>query len=278
MRRLLTGLGIFYALGIILADAIRLDFWLMLGVATAVLAYASLGANKKSLFLILVLFLALLAGCLNLKNYYRLPRCHIRNFVVDQDNSIYSVSGFVSNLPEFKNGHCEFTLRAQTIQIDKLKYNCCGELLVKMDTFGGMQTSPVRMGKEYATFSINPEQSRGIDFTQAVDYGENLTLLGNLSRVYSFNHSPGSYQNFLARQGIFLIMSIRDPRQILRQNGFGGVKLIKICFRLRAYLEQMISRHLPDLPASILSAMVLGQKRNIPWLVNNSMVKSGTVH
>ncbi|MFH0918408.1 MAG: ComEC/Rec2 family competence protein, partial [Candidatus Omnitrophota bacterium] len=46
----------------------------------------------------------------------------------------------------------------------------------------------------------------------------------------------------------------------------------------RAYLEQMISRHLPDLPASILSAMVLGQKRNIPWLVNNSMVKSGTVH
>jgi len=43
-------------------------------------------------------------------------------------------------------------------------------------------------------------------------------------------------------------------------------------------MEQIISRYLPDLPAGILSAMVLGQRRSIPWLVNNYMVKSGTVH
>jgi competence protein ComEC len=43
-------------------------------------------------------------------------------------------------------------------------------------------------------------------------------------------------------------------------------------------MDEVISKYLPDLPAGILSAMVLGQRKAIPWLVNNSMVKSGTVH
>jgi competence protein ComEC len=54
--------------------------------------------------------------------------------------------------------------------------------------------------------------------------------------------------------------------------------LIIFSLWLRAKLEQTIRRYLSDLPAAILSAMVLGQKQSIPWLVNNHMVKSGTVH
>jgi competence protein ComEC len=248
MKRLLVGLAVFYGLGIILAGLIRLDFWLIMGMAIVVFACVSLGVREKHLFLVLVLFLALLAGCLNLKNSYRLSRCHIRNFVSYKNNFIYSINGFITSVPEFKNGRHWFTLRAREIQVDKLRYRCCGELLVKMD------------------------------FAQELNYGENLILIGNLSRLYSFNSASHGYQDFLARKGIYLIMPIKDSRQIIRQGGFSGVKLIASCLGLRSYLEQVISRYLPALPASILSAMVLGQKRNIPWLVNNSMVKSGTVH
>ena len=247
MKRPLVVLAVFYGLGILLADLIRLDFWLIMGAAIVVFILASLVMRKKYLFLALVLFLALLAGCLNLKSSYRLSKCHILKFVAYKDSSLFCLNGFIASQPEFKNNHLWFIYRAQEIQEGKLKYSCCGELLVKMD------------------------------FEQELNYGDSLMLLGNLVRPPSFGRSQG-YRDFLARQGIYLIMSIQDPRQIVRQNKFSGERLIKGCLGLRFYLEEIISRHLPALPASILSAMVLGQKRDIPWLVNNSMVKAGTVH
>jgi hypothetical protein len=50
MKRFLAGLAVFYALGIILADLIRLDFWLITGMAIAVFVFVSLGARKKHIF------------------------------------------------------------------------------------------------------------------------------------------------------------------------------------------------------------------------------------
>jgi competence protein ComEC len=278
MKRLLVGLTVFYILGIVSASLVHLDFWLIMKVAIVVFTLFSLKLGEKHLFLVLILFLAMLIGYLNLKNSHQLSGCHIRNLVSYRDSFIYSVNGFISSVPETKNSHYEFTLRTQEIQIGELKYKCCGELLVKMDTFAGMQTPSAKAQKESAPSSINPEQSRGMDFVQELNYGENLTLIGNLNRVRNFNNARGSYQNFLERQGIYLIMPIKNLRQIIRRNGFGGSKLIANCLWLRSHLERAISRYLPILPASILSAMVLGQKRNIPWLINNSMVKSGTVH
>jgi competence protein ComEC len=249
MKRLLAVLAIFYILGIILADLIPFDFWIMAIVAIIVFVLISiLGQRRIYLFWILAFLLALFSGYLNLKNSYRLPRNHIRNLVVYKSDLIYNVSGFITSVPEFKNNRYWFTFRAQELQIDSLKYKCCGELLVKMD------------------------------FNQALNYGENLMLIGKLCRPHSFNRASRNYQNFLARQGIYLIMPIQDFRQIIKLGGFSGIKLIRSCLGLCSYLEGIINQYLPALPASILSAMVLGQKRSIPWLVNNSMIKSGTVH
>jgi len=248
MKRPLVILAVFYVLGIILAGLIRLDFWLMMGVAIVVFVFVSLKVREKHLFLVLVLFLALLAGGLNLKNAYRLPGCHIRNFVAYKDNAVYCLNGFIASQPEFKNNHLWFILRVRQIQTDKLRYKCCGEVLVKMD------------------------------FKQVLNYGEDLTLIGSLGRPQVFSRSRGGYRDFLARQGIYLIMPIQNNRQIIRQDKFSGGQLTQGCLWLRFYLEQIISRHLPALPASILSAMVLGQKQGIPRLVSDSMIKAGTVH
>jgi competence protein ComEC len=248
MKRTLAGLTVFYILGIILAGRIRLDFWLVTAVASVVFILAFLAVKKEFLCWILVLLLALLIGYLNLKNSFKLSKCHIRNFVAYKNGLIYSVNGFISDLPELKNGRYWFILRAQEIQVNELKHKCCGELLVKMDC------------------------------AQDLNYGDNLTLFGSLKRLPNFNNARRGYYNFLASQGVYLTLSIKNSRQIHLRGGFSGIKLIRSCFRLRSYLEQVIERYLPALPASILSAMVLGQKRNIPWLIKDSMVKSGTVH
>jgi competence protein ComEC len=248
MKKPLGVLVIFYGLGIFLASLIQVSLWIIMAMVIAVFTAMLLKAENEKLFLVSIIFLAMLAGCWNLNNSHKLSRCHLRNRVLYLDDTIYSVSGFVASVPEDRGRYTWFILRAREVQIDKLKYNCCGDLLAKLD------------------------------FNQALNYGQNLTLTGNLSRVQGFNRLNHSYQDFLKRQGIYLTISIQDTRQIIRHGGFGGVKLDQACFWLRGYLERVIGRYLPGLPASILSAMVLGQKRDIPWLVNDMMVKSGTVH
>ena len=247
MKRPLVILAVFYCLGIILAGLMRINFWIITSLASAVFGALTLWGRKNWICLVLVLFLALLTGYLSTRNSWVLSNCHIRKFVAYKDSSRYCLNGVIASQPEFKNNHLWFILRACQIQSDKLRYKCCGEVLVKMD------------------------------FEQELNYGDSLTLMGNLVPPPSFGRSQ-SYRDYLARQGIYLTMSIKDHRQIIRLDKFNGVGLIRGCFWLRAYLEQVISRHLAPIPASILAAMVLGQKRNIPWLVNNSMVKSGTVH
>ncbi len=248
MKRPLSVLTVFYCLGIILCNLIRVNFWVVMGVGAVVFIAANLLKKYNYIFLVLVIFLILLSGALSLRNSYILPKCHISNFVYYKDNSLYSLSGFIDSVPEPKNNYIEFIFWARQIQIDKLKWRCCGRVLVR------------------------------IDFRQRLNYGDNLTLIGSLTRPRSFNITNQSYKDFLARQGIYFIMRIKDLRQIIRHPGNSGHKLIRYSFWLRTEMEAVISRFLADLPASILSAMVLGQKRNIPWLVNNSMVKSGTVH
>ena len=248
MKRPLVALTVFYCLGIILCNLTQINFWVIMAVWLVIFIIANYFRKNNYIFLVLALFLTLLSGALSLKNSYLLPKCHIRNSVYYKDSSLYSLRGFIDSVPEPKNNHIEFTFRAQEIQLGKLKWRCCGKVLVK------------------------------IDFAQKLNYGDNLTLVGNLTRGYSFSAASASYKDFLARQDIYLIMRIKERRQIIRHPGNSGSKLMNFSFWLRAKMERIINSSLPDLPASILSAMVLGQKRNIPWLVNNSMVKSGTVH
>ncbi len=237
MKSALGVLTVFYALGIIFAHSLRLNFWFVAAIAAAVLFSAILAFRKKRLCSTLVFCLALLTGCLNLINSTRLPKNHVRNFLVYDPSLLYSVSGFIAQPPELKNGRLCFILRCRKIQVNQLRSKCSGDILVRMS------------------------------FRGKFNYGENLTVLSTLRR-----------NKFFSAQRIYLIMPVEEERQIIRRPGFGGKKFIRGILGLRVYLEELISRYLPALPASILSAMVLGQQQNIPWLVKQAMIESGTVH
>lgn len=198
--------------------------------------------------MVLVFFLALILGALSLKNSYIRHKCHISNFVPYNDDTIYSLGGFIDSQPFTENKRTSFVFRAQEIQVDKLKWRCYGKVLVN------------------------------VDFPQDLNYADSLILQGVLRRPYGFSSGSSSYRDYLYRQEIYLVMHIKNSLQIIPRLNKGGSKLIIFSLWLRTRMEQVISRYLPELPAGILSAMVLGQRRAIPWLVNNSMVKSGTVH
>ena len=248
MNSLLANLAIFYCIGILLAQIKLINFWLV--ILGGIVIYYLIGkvGLKNNMLAIAILFLVILWGFFNFKSSYILPRNHINNFVFYKDRSLYSLSGFVDSQPEFKDNHQIFVFRVQIAQLGKLRWGSCGRVLVKMN------------------------------FTQELNYGDNLTLVGNLTRPYSFNSAAQGYKDYLKRADIYLIMGISDPRQIIKQPGFGGSGLISSSFWLRSKMENVISANLAKIPASILSAMVLGQKRGVPWRVSDSMVKSGTVH
>ena len=255
MKRPLAVLTVFYCLGIILVSLIRVKAWLIFGLWLAVFIISCLSLRKQYQFLILIFLLALLLGGYSIKNSYMLPACHVSKFVHYQDHNAYRLSGFVDSLPEVMPASTTFIFRVQELQVGSLegsglalKWRCSGKVLVNLD------------------------------FPQAVGYGDKLVLIGHLSRPAGFGDNRGAFRDYLMRQGIYLTMHIKSSLQIIALQENVGAKLIGFSFWLRAKIEKIISKYLPDLPAGILSAMVLGQRRAIPWLVNNAMIKSGTVH
>ncbi len=262
MRRPLVVLTVFYCLGIILVSLIWVNAWLIFGLWLIVFVISCFSLRKQYQFLILVFLLALFLGGYSLKNSYMLGACHISKFVHYKNHSVYSLSGFVESLPEVTPISTAFVFCVQELQIKDLKWRCCGKLLVNLD------------------------------FPQALNYGDKLILIGSLSRPAVFGDNHNAYRDYLMRQGIYLTMRIKSSLQIILQHKLEsdglatdsqshrniGAKLIGFSFWLRMEIEKIISRYLPDLSSGMLSAMVLGQKRGVPWLVNNAMIKSGTVH
>jgi competence protein ComEC len=57
-----------------------------------------------------------------------------------------------------------------------------------------------------------------------------------------------------------------------------GLIFRRLAFWLKDKMENIIFKRVSPLAASVLDAMILGEKRNIPALIYNSMIKSGTVH
>lgn len=248
MHSLLIWVTIFYCWGIFLAGLELFNFWLVIFTAAIIYYAVDKTSPKNRLFFSVFLVLVVVLGFFNLKNASRLPKDHLDNFVGYQDKLLYSLDGYVASQPELKHNRLSFIFCVQNAQAGKLRFKSRGKILVKTN------------------FPLN------------LNYADNLTLVGKLSRPYRYNPAASHYQEYLKRADIHLLMTIDDLRQVIRRKGFGGSYLQAGLFWLRLRLEQVIKRALPPLPASILLAMVLGQKRDLPWLVNEAMIRSGTVH
>ncbi|MDD2679565.1 MAG: ComEC/Rec2 family competence protein [Candidatus Omnitrophica bacterium] len=98
-------------------------------------------------------------------------------------------------------------------------------------------------------------------------YGEALLLRGGIHRPFK-----------LYGRNISAIMRVNMPGSYVRLPENYGQPIRKFAFYLKSRIEKIIYRSLSPLTASILDAMVLGERRNIPAVVYDAMVKAGTVH
>jgi len=100
-----------------------------------------------------------------------------------------------------------------------------------------------------------------------LSYGEALILRGSLHKPFK-----------LYRNDIAAIMRVNNSASIIRLRKNYGQPLQKLAFYIKKGIEKIIYQRLSPLTASILDAMVLGDKKNIPPAVYDSMSKTGTVH
>lgn len=237
------------SLGILVAHNLKISFTSVYFIAIIFLILCFLSFNKKLVFDIFLYCLIFLLGIVILKSSQSLPKCHISKYAYYKNDYLYTLKGFITREPILKNNKIIFVLRTQKIYFDNFKSNVCGDILTY-----------IRGRKD-------------------LHYGDEIMVTGSL--YHPFNRllsGSQSYRDYLSHQGIYAIMNVSLPSRVIKSNNSKGFVFKKLALRLKAKMEIIIFKYLSPLAASILDAMILGERRNIPPLIYNSMVKSGTVH
>lgn len=205
--------------------------------------------SQGFIFNIILLCLLFLLVYAILKNSRILPKCHISKFVSYKNEEPYIVKGIVESEPVLKDKKTTLLLKAEAMQAGVSNRACCGNLLVNLK------------------------------YKDEIKYGEELILRGYLRRPFGRNDRFGhSYRDYLYNQGIYFIMNVKTEADVVKLNINKGFPLTRFSVWLKQKMESIIFNHTSRITAAVLGAMILGEKRHIPWFVNNSMMKSGTLH
>lgn len=245
----LTVLTFIFCLGLAVASKFKVNFTFFYFAAVISLIFSFRLIKRKLIFDIFLICLVFSLAMLFFTNTKILPKNHILQFSSYKYNQPYLIKGFVKSEPVIRNEKSSFIFKTEEIQFDDFRYTCCGDILVHL------------VGRN--------------NFF----YGDELILKGTLSQPFNFkSQAQTNYRDYLHRQGIYAVLAVKTDFYALKLNKNRGFGLKIFALRLKEKIEQIIFRYLPSLPAGILDAMVLGEKRNIPPLINISMMQSGTVH
>lgn len=248
MKRPLVGLCIAFCLGILIAAHLKAPFpvFYLLTCLSLISSLIFLKSNLK--FTIAIFLVAFFLGATLLKNSQVLPNCHISRITPYKGKAV-SIKGIVDSDPLVGSKKTSFTLRAEELWQEGIGQKVCGKVLVS--AFG----------------------QRGIF------YGEELILNGTLYRPFRFSISERlNYRDYLRRQGIYSLLAIKKTGIIRRMEKNRGSPIKRFAFWIKHRIKELFSNNLSPLSASILNAMLLGERKGVPEFVNESLIRSGTIH
>ncbi|MBN1914081.1 MAG: ComEC/Rec2 family competence protein [Candidatus Omnitrophica bacterium] len=185
-----------------------------------------------------LLFVFFFLGAVSFENSKTVPKCHIMRQASFSQKKPYLVKGVVASEPFIKDNHEIFFFTAQVLENGRIKKNVCGDILVKIKSAGGFH------------------------------YADELVLTGHLKPYFSYP----------PKSGYSLMMRLESPFFALRSSENKGRLLKRSALRQKASLRQVFRRYLSESAASILGAMVLGERKGVSPLVYEHMKKTGTAH
>lgn len=247
MKYPLIGLSVSFCLGILVAAYLKISFltFYLLAFLFLILSIIFIRAGFK--FDIFLLCLTFFIGATLLKNSQILPKHHIANLTSYQSKSV-SLIGLIDSDPIYKSRNSSFILKAQKIKIGESWQKTSGKVLVRV-------------------------------FRKKVfSYGDKLFLEGLLYRPFSFSKNEFNYRDYLKHQGIYSILSVKKSGVIENLGESRGNPLKSFAFKIRHRMERVITKNLSFFSSSILNAIILGRRQNLPAYVRDALIKSGSVH
>lgn len=109
-----------------------------------------------------------------------------------------------------------------------------------------------------------------------VDYGDRLILYGAFYPPPSPSNPGGfDYGSWLERQDIYAVMY---PDSLLRLGGNYGNAVVKFAERVRSYIEGVIDHYLGGNQGGFLKGILIGERENIPFEIQEIFRNTGVVH
>jgi len=252
MRKPLLGVAVFFVLGILFAKLTKIPF-IIIFVATIISFICTLLSYRfKRWFKGIILLSFFLLGACFFENSQRFDSGHIQKYIGYKGRAVV-VKGVVDSDPYSKN----FNYRRKTtfvLEVKEIKY------FDKWHTTSGK-------------ILVNSFQNQGFS------YGQELILEGKIYQAPKFAITPKfDYRQFLRRRQIFGILSVKrgSTVEIISENKANPIK--KLSLKIRSKLSKQIDHYLPAVESSLLRAMLLGERREIPTYVNDAFIQTGTIH
>jgi len=228
-----------YGFGYIESQTIALSAYL----AACIFFLLGIFLFRKPLWFNLSLFCCIFfLGVSTLRNCSTFPKCHVYNYLSYGKENIYTVKGIVIDQPQIKANKAVFPFKIRQIYFNRLARYACGEIRVYANT------------------------------KKQLRYGDELLLTGSFWRRKYQHHKNTRNQDILP------VLQVKSPLYTIKLNENKGFFLKRLALRIKEKIEETIFKRLSPVPAAIVDAMILGERKHIPVLVYNSMIKSGTVH
>ncbi|MBD3304872.1 DUF4131 domain-containing protein [candidate division KSB3 bacterium] len=244
------------------------DFFLLL-LGYCLLAIGCYGASRRHiprLPTFLLLSLALMTGMLRYAVSTQLPPNHIASLV--EDDELVTIEGYLSQPPEHAEKKRYLYVMTTWVEKDATRYQTTGKLLITL-TGNSLPTSGHK----------------------SLSYGD--TLRTRLRLRIPQNFGDFDYREYLRRQGIYLIGSLRHDRYLLQLDAIQGNPLLRWIYRLRTRILRFLdtaqeqqdsdaesSSFLPpaDQAIQVIKAMTLGEKRALSPSVRDTFRNAGMYH
>lgn len=216
----------------------------------------------------------LFLGSIFSENFQLLPLNHIINFTPLEIPASHSRTKFLTG----------FT--SQESKLVYLRGVILDDPILTSTSYGEEKTTFILEARELKPASDNQiwQSVKGRVKTtsygkkERYSYSDELILEGYLSQPEGPRNPGGfDYKEYLARQRIYALLKIKEEN-LIKLIEKKGNPIVKFTFGIKERLRKLIKLNLPPMESSLLSAIVLGDREDLPEELEDSFIKTGTVH
>ena len=244
---------IFFCLGIWAAKYVHIPLFFVFVSCSLFLLTALVSLKRQVLFFLSLSLAIFLAGFIHLGNFQTHPANHISNFVSDEGQKVYLTGKVVSN-PEvsqtfYHSEKISFTFRVNDLKVEGKWQPVEG--LIKVTCYG----------------------------ERKIQYADELLLQGLLERPPGLRNPGGfKYRDYLANHNIFGTLKVKEKEAFRVISSSKKFSFIREIFQFKQRLHRIIFEYLQPKEASLLSAILLGERSELSQDIKDLFIKTGTIH